>query len=161
MNQEMRLKSPKCPGLSLTAEQETDLVEWLKTNEIFYNKKLNIYRNIHERNRLLNEKAKELNCHGVYHPSGCHHTQVTVTRVAALNPNSMSIHPGTWHRGGLGCWLELRWSEGLEHGPDSIWTVGWSREQRCKRPACDEGLAGTLALTPALDTHADGQVVDT
>ncbi|KAK4314328.1 hypothetical protein Pmani_014360 [Petrolisthes manimaculis] len=29
------------------------------------------------------------------------------------------------------------------------------------RPACDEGLAGTLALTPALDTHADGQVVDT
>ncbi|XP_076034782.1 uncharacterized protein LOC143021266 [Oratosquilla oratoria] len=43
-------------------EQEKELAEWLKQHEIFYNKKLTIYRDADARNRLLAEKTKELNC---------------------------------------------------------------------------------------------------
>ncbi|XP_076033982.1 uncharacterized protein LOC143020920 [Oratosquilla oratoria] len=43
-------------------EQEKELAEWLKQHEIFYNKKLNIHKDACARNRLVAEKAKELNC---------------------------------------------------------------------------------------------------
>lgn len=33
-------------------------------NKIFYNKKLLIYKLVDKHNQLLDEKVKELNCHG-------------------------------------------------------------------------------------------------
>ena len=44
----------------LTKEQEEDIVDWLKDHPIFYNKKLNAYKDTEQRNRLLEKKAKRL-----------------------------------------------------------------------------------------------------
>ena len=55
-----RAHAGRRPPILLTREQEEDLVDWLKEHPIFYNKKLNAYKDTEQRNRLLEMKAKQL-----------------------------------------------------------------------------------------------------
>ncbi|XP_063865407.1 uncharacterized protein LOC135103308 [Scylla paramamosain] len=55
---------PKRPRVTiLTVEQERNVAEWLQEHELFYNKKLNDYKDVRKKYRLLQEKADELNVH--------------------------------------------------------------------------------------------------
>ena len=45
----------------LTDEQEYDLVGWFRTNEIFYNHSLKDFKLKDKKERLVSDKAKEVN----------------------------------------------------------------------------------------------------
>ena len=47
--------------LALTEEQEEGLVDWFKDNEIFYNRSLREFKNKDKKERMMSEKANELN----------------------------------------------------------------------------------------------------
>lgn len=50
--------------INLTVEQESDVAKWLQEHQLFYNKKLNDYKDVRKKYRLLQGKADELNVHG-------------------------------------------------------------------------------------------------
>ena len=61
-----RAHAGRRPAIVLTTEQEEDLVDWLKDHPIFYNKKLNAYKDTEKRNRLLETKAKQLHIYSKF-----------------------------------------------------------------------------------------------
>ncbi len=52
--------SMKKEPLFLTEEQQADMIDWLKENTIIYNKRLREYRNTEKKNKLWDDKDKEL-----------------------------------------------------------------------------------------------------
>ncbi len=58
--EESEVQKKKAKPLILTAEQEDDIVKWLKGNPCLFNKKLNDYRNTELKSLLWNLKGEEL-----------------------------------------------------------------------------------------------------
>ncbi|XP_050711210.1 uncharacterized protein LOC126995578 isoform X5 [Eriocheir sinensis] len=56
-----QLEVHQSPRASFTDDQEAELAEWLHKNPLFYNTKLKLYKDAQKKQRLMAEKAKELN----------------------------------------------------------------------------------------------------
>ena len=50
----------KTPKLNLDEEQEDDLVNWYKVNEIFYNQNQREFKDKAKKDQMMSEKAKEI-----------------------------------------------------------------------------------------------------
>ena len=57
-----RAKRQKKEALNLTEDQEQDVADWYRSQEMLYNRRLAQYKRIDIKSRIIDQKAKELGC---------------------------------------------------------------------------------------------------